>query len=41
MVPLDPLYVVDTAQELIDPAVMAFNETYRARLRQYVLDEDG
>jgi hypothetical protein len=40
MVPLDPLYVVDTAQELIDPAVMAFNETYRARLRQYVLDED-
>lgn len=40
LVPLDPLYVVDTAQELIDPAVMAFNETYRARLRQYVLNED-
>jgi SAM-dependent methyltransferase len=40
LVPLDPLYVVDTHQELIDPAVMAFNETYRARLRQYVLDED-
>jgi SAM-dependent methyltransferase len=41
LVPLDPLYVVDTDQELIDPAVMAFNETYRARLRQYVLDEDS
>ena len=40
LVPLDPLYVVDTDQQLIDPAVMAFNETYRARLRQYVLDED-
>jgi SAM-dependent methyltransferase len=40
LVPLDPLYVVDTDQELINPAVMAFNETYRARLRQYVLDED-
>jgi hypothetical protein len=39
LVPLDPLYVVDQAQELIDPAVMSFNETYRARLRQYVIDE--
>ena len=40
MVPLDPLYVVDTAIELIEPSVMQFNEVYRARLRQYVLDED-
>jgi hypothetical protein len=40
MVPLDPLYVVDQAQELIDPAVFQFNETYRARLRQYVINED-
>lgn len=40
LVPLDPLYVVDQAQELIDPAVARFNETYRARLRQYVIDED-
>jgi SAM-dependent methyltransferase len=40
LVPLDPLYVVDHSQELIDPAVMGFNETYRARLRQYVINED-
>lgn len=40
MVPLDPLYVVDQSQELIDPAVSRFNETYRARLRQYVINED-
>ena len=40
MVPLDPLYVVDLSQELIDPAVSRFNETYRARLRQYVINED-
>lgn len=39
LVPLDPLYVVDQAQELIDPAVMSFNETYRARLRLYVIGE--
>lgn len=41
LVPLDPLYVVDHAQDLIDPAVMGFNETYRARLRQYVISEDN
>jgi hypothetical protein len=40
MVPLDPLYVVDQLQDLIDPAVSRFNETYRARLRQYVINED-
>lgn len=39
MVPLDPLYIVDQAQELIDPAVSRFNETYRVRLRQYVISE--
>jgi hypothetical protein len=39
MVPLDPLYIVDQAQELIEPAVSRFNETYRARLRQYVINE--
>jgi len=39
MVPMDPLYIVDQSQELIDPAVSRFNETYRARLRQYVINE--
>jgi hypothetical protein len=39
MVPLDPLYIVDQTQELIDPAVSRFNETYRARLRPYVINE--
>jgi hypothetical protein len=36
---LDPLYIVDQTQELIDPAVSRFNETYRARLRPYVINE--
>jgi hypothetical protein len=40
MVPMDPLYIVDQTQELIDPAVSRFNETYRARLRQYVISEN-
>lgn len=40
LVPLDPLYIVDHAQDLIDPAVLRFNETYRARLRQYVISEN-
>jgi SAM-dependent methyltransferase len=39
LVPLDPLYVVDHHQELIEPALEGFNDAYRARLRTYVIDE--
>ena len=36
---MDPLYVVDHAWHLIEPAMSSFNEHYRARLRPYtVLD---
>ena len=39
MVPLDPLYVVDTHQELIDPSVRRFTPDYQRRLRQYVIND--
>ena len=39
LVPLDPLYIVDQHQDLIDPALSEFNDTYRARLRPYVINE--
>lgn len=39
MVAMDPLYVVDHAWHLIEPAMSSFNDQYRARLRPYtVLD---
>jgi SAM-dependent methyltransferase len=41
MVPLDPLYVVDTHQELIDPSVRRFTPEYQRRLRQYVVNDRG
>ena len=41
MVPLDPLYVVDTSLEIMDPAVSKFNEQYQARLCRYTINEDG
>lgn len=40
LVPCDPLYIVDTHLDLIQPSVNRFNEQYRARLRQYVIDEN-
>lgn len=40
MVPLDPLYVVDHNRDLLEPALGKFNETYRNRLRDYVINED-
>lgn len=39
MVPLDPLYLVDNHQELLDPAVKKFRPEYQRRLRQYVVDD--
>jgi hypothetical protein len=39
MVPMDPLYVVDTHQELLDPAVKSFTPDYQRRLRQYVVND--
>jgi SAM-dependent methyltransferase len=39
MVPMDPLYVVDTHEELLAPAVRQFHINYQRRLRQYVVDD--
>jgi SAM-dependent methyltransferase len=39
MVPMDPLYVVDTHQELLDSAVRSFAPDYQRRLRQYVVND--
>jgi len=39
MVPMDPLYVVDTHQELLDTAVKNFTPDYQRRLRQYVVND--
>jgi SAM-dependent methyltransferase len=39
MVSLDPLYVVDTHQELIDPAIRIFTQEYQRRLRQYIVND--
>jgi SAM-dependent methyltransferase/ribosome-associated translation inhibitor RaiA len=39
MVPLDPLYLVDTHQNLINAAVHSFTPDYQRRLRQYVVND--
>jgi hypothetical protein len=39
LVPLDPLYLIDQHEELIAPSVVNFDEVYRRRLRQYVVDD--
>lgn len=39
MVPMDPLYVVDTHEDLLSPAVRGFHPDYQRRLRQYVVNE--
>lgn len=39
MVPLDPLYLVDHHQELLDPAILKFTPEYQRRLRPYVVKE--
>lgn len=40
LVPLDPLYVIDNNLELLQPAVRAFTEEYRRRLRLYAAVEN-
>jgi len=39
LVPLDPLYLVDSDQELLDPALQAFTPEYQRRLRPYVIND--
>lgn len=39
-VALDPLYIIDTHQDLLEPAVAKFPPQYQIRLRQYVVKED-
>jgi hypothetical protein len=39
MVPLDPLYLVDHHQELLDPAILKFTVEYQRRLRPYIVKE--
>lgn len=39
MVPLDPLYLVDHHQELLDPAILKFTPEYQRRLRPYAIKE--
>jgi len=39
LVPLDPLYLVDHHQELLDPSILKFTLEYQRRLRPYVVKE--
>lgn len=39
LVPLDPLYLVDSDQELLAPALQAFTPEYQRRLRPYVIND--
>lgn len=39
LVPLDPLYLVDQHEELLDPAIQAFTPEYQRRLRPYVIND--
>mgnify|MGYP003323057122 FL=1 len=39
MVPLDPLYVVDSSRDLIEPAISEFTPEYQRRLRPYVIND--
>jgi hypothetical protein len=39
LVPLDPLYLVDQHQELLDPSILAFTPEYQRRLRPYVIND--
>jgi SAM-dependent methyltransferase len=39
MVPLDPLYLVDTMPELLDPCVKQFTPDYQRRLRVYTVND--
>lgn len=39
MVGCDPLYIIDTRHELLEPVLAQHNEIYRQRLRPYVISE--
>ena len=39
MVPMDPLYLVDTHQDLLTPSMQKFTIEYQKRLRPYVIDD--
>lgn len=39
MVPLDPLYLVDSNQEMLEPAISGFTEEYQQRLRPYCISD--
>jgi len=39
MVPLDPLYLVDHTQDLLDPSMSKFTIEYRRRLRPYIISD--
>ena len=39
LVGCDPLYLVDTDTELLQPAVLRYNDQYQRRLRTYAVDE--
>jgi|688.fasta_scaffold197641_2 SAM-dependent methyltransferase len=41
LVGCDPLYLVDYSDELIEPAVLRFNDQYQRRLRTYVIQESS
>lgn len=39
MVPLDPLYLVDSSHELLEPAIHGFTQEYQRRLRPYCIND--
>jgi len=39
LVPLDPLYVVDQHEDLLQPSIQAFTPEYQRRLRPYVIND--
>jgi SAM-dependent methyltransferase len=39
LVPLDPMYIVDHNQELLQPAISKFTNEYQRRLRIYIVDD--
>lgn len=40
LVALDPLYLVDTHRELLEPSISRFTPEYQRRIRPYVIEED-
>jgi len=39
MVPLDPLYIVDHNEALVEPSITKFTQEYQRRLRKYLIDD--